>query len=161
MILEWLDTSVSVSFETLLAMTQSLTNNQMQAFETHFKTIMQDTFSYFDIHTEPERVYQAYVLGLLGMLSDDYIIKSNRESSQGRYDIMLLPRDSSHYGIVMEIKQLDKDSQQQTIDKQLTEALHQITKNKYYKELLIHQVNNRIEIAMVFVGKEVYMKHQS
>ena len=160
-VLEWLERHIKVSYDTLVAMCESLVNNRLKEFEIHFKTVMQDTFSYFDIHTEAERVYQAYVLGLLGMLSDDYIIKSNRESSQGRYDILLLPRDNSHYGIVIEIKQMDKNSQQQTIDKELTEALHQIVKNKYYKELLVHQVSNRIEIAMVFVGKEVYLKHKN
>ena len=95
------------------------------------------------------------------MLSDDYVIKSNRESSKGRYDIMLLPRDISQYGIVIEIKQMDKDSRQQAIEQQLKAALKQISDNQYYKELLAHQVNNRIEIAMVFIGKEVYMEHKN
>jgi len=70
---------------------------------------MGDTFSYFDTNTEPERVYQAYLLGLLGIMGDDYIIKSNRESGAGRYDILLLPRNSKDYGIIMEIKQLKKE----------------------------------------------------
>jgi len=101
-VLEWLDREVNVGFSTLLAMTKSLTTNNIPEFERHFKTVMQDTFSYFDIHTEPERVYQAYVLGLLGMLGDDYIIKSNRESGSGRYDILLLPKQQ-------EIRHRDRD----------------------------------------------------
>ena len=38
--------------------------------------------------------------------SNDYIIKSNRESGNGRYDIMLIPHDKSKAGIVIEIKQI-------------------------------------------------------
>ncbi len=163
MVLEWLDTEVNVSFSTLLAMTESLTNNNIPEFERHFKTVMQDTFSYFDIHTEPERVYQAYVLGLLGMLGDDYIIKSNRESGSGRYDILLLPKQKEKYGIVIEIKQLEKGAAQQQIDETLSNALLQISKHQYYQELLSHDVGKRIEMAMVFVGKEVFLqvKHDS
>lgn len=40
------------------------------------------------------------------------------------------------------------------------DALNQIKKNKYQKELQAHQVNNRIEMAMVFVGKSVYLANQ-
>ena len=119
---------------------------------------MGDTFSYLDVNTEPERVYQAYVLGLLGIMGDDYIIKSNRESWHGRYDILLLPRKNNDYGIVIEIKQLKKDASEERINAELSDALKQITNNKYYKELIAHKVQNRIEMAMVFVGKEVYLE---
>lgn len=157
-ILEWLNRDVKLSYDTLVAMTESLTNNRMSEFEAHFKTIMGDTFSYFDTNKEPERVYQAYVLGLLGMLNDDYIIKSNKESGEGRYDILLLPRDNSRYGVVIEIKQLQKGASQERIQKMHHEALNQISLNKYYQELLVHKVNNRIEMSMVFVGKQVFIE---
>lgn len=156
-IVEWFRKSLKVRQTTLRAMTKSLINNQIEAFKKHFKEVMADTFSYFDIHTEPERVYQAYVLGLLGMLTDDYVIKSNRESGKGRYDIMLLPKQNSKYGIIIEIKQLDKDASPKRIDAELSDALKQITNNKYYKELIAHHIHNRVEMAMVFVGKEVYI----
>lgn len=157
-VLEWLKKEVKVRDLTLKAMAQSLVNNRISEFEKHFRQLMGDTFSYFDIHTEPERVFQAYVLGLLGILGDDYVIRSNRESGSGRYDILLLPRDSSRYGVVMEIKQLKKEASEEEIQQQLREALGQITDNRYYKELLDHKVENRIEMAIVFVGKEVYIE---
>ena len=160
-VLEWLERHVKVSYKTLLALCESLVNNRLDEFEMHFQTVMQDTFSYFDIHTEAERVYQAYILGLLGMLSDDYIIKSNKESHKGRYDILLLPRNTANYGVIMEIKQMDKDSTSEAIDKKLDEALGQITKNKYYKELDAHQVKNRIEMGMVFAGKAAYVRYKT
>ncbi|MCO6487102.1 MAG: AAA family ATPase [Phaeodactylibacter sp.] len=157
-VLEWLKKEVKVRDFTLKALAQSLVNNRIPEFEKHFKQLMGDTFSYFDIHTEPERVFQAYVLGLLGILGDDYVIRSNRESGSGRYDILLLPRDRSRYGVVMEIKQLKKDASEEEIQQQLREALGQITGNRYYRELLDHKVENRIEMAIVFVGKEVYIR---
>lgn len=157
-VLEWFKKELKITQTTLKAMVNSLKKNQIKTFEKHFKKVMQDTFSYFDVNTEPERVYQAYVLGLLGIMGDDYIIKSNRESGEGRYDILLLPRKNYEYGIIIEIKQLDKDASKKRIDVEIADALKQIQKNKYHKELIAHKINNRIEMAMVFVGKMVYLE---
>ena len=134
-ILEWFEYELRINQRTLKAMAESLMKNQIKKFEYYFKKIMQDTFSYFDVNTEPERVYQAYVLGLLGIMSDDYIIKSNRESGQGRYDILLLPRKNSDYGIIIEIKTLDKEASNRRIATELNAALTQIKKNRYYKRV--------------------------
>ncbi|MCB0595357.1 MAG: AAA family ATPase [Lewinellaceae bacterium] len=156
-VLEWLRREVKIRDHTLRSMALSLANNQISEFKKHFEQLLGDTFSYFDIHTEPERIYQAYVLGLLAILGDDYIIKSNRESGKGRYDILLAPHDASKYGVVIEIKQLDKGASEKQIQQELENALNQIANNQYYKELLAQKVGNRIEMAMIFVGKEVYI----
>lgn len=158
MIRGWLKTKLKIRTDTLMAMAQSLVNNKIPTFKKHFKTIMKDTFSYFDTDTEPERVYQAYVLGLLGILGDNYNIKSNRESGEGRYDILLLPQDITKYGVIIEIKQLDKTVQKKTIEHTLVEALEQIETNQYYRELLAHNIKKRIEMAIVFVGKSVFIE---
>ena len=157
-ILEWFQKGIKVRQTTLRAMAKSLMNNRIPDFERYLKKIMADTFSYFDANTEPERVYQAYLLGLLGIMGDDYIIKSNRESGEGRYDILLLPRKNNQYGVIMEIKQVAKNTSAVSIQAALSDALHQITKNKYHKELKAHKVQNRIEMAILFVGKEVHLK---
>ena len=156
-ILEWFKKEIKVRHATLRAMAKSLKENRIHDFKHYFKKIMSDTFSYFDVNTEPERVYQAYVLGLLGIMGDEYIIKSNRESWHGRYDILLLPRKNNDYGVIIEIKQLKKDAAAKRIQVEIADALKQITKNKYYKELVAHKVQNRIEMAMVFVGKDVHL----
>ncbi|MEN0047431.1 MAG: AAA family ATPase [Bacteroidota bacterium] len=159
-ILTWFSRDLKIYQNTLRKMTVALTNGNFPEFEEAFKKIMGDTFSYFDIHTEPERVFQAYVLGLLGMLSDDYIIKSNRESGKGRYDILLLPKDKTRYGILMELKQIKKDISEEKIQMTLSAALQQVQDNQYYQELQNQDIAQRLDIAIVFVGKEVHLKHQ-
>jgi len=156
-ILEWFKKELKIRQTTLRSMATSLQENRIPDFERYFKKIMSDTFSYFDTNTEPERVYQAYVLGLLGIMGDEHVIKSNKESGAGRYDILLLPRNNKDYGVIIEIKQLKKEATPARIQTELSKALGQITKNKYYEELVAHKVQNRIEMAMVFVGKEVYL----
>lgn len=160
-IIDWFKKDLKIRQTTLRNLANSLRHNRLQDFEKYFKQIMGDTFSYFNINTEPERVYQAYVLGLLGIMGDDYIIKSDRESGDGRYDILLLPKNQKDYGVIMEIKQLDKKATTAAIDKELTTALQQIHDNKYYKELKAHQITNRLELAILFVGKEVFLRGQS
>jgi hypothetical protein len=162
-ILKWLYIDLNLKRTTLIDTTKYLINNEIDKFEKGFKEIIGDTFSYFDIQGEPENVYQSYVLGLLAIIGDDYIIKSNRESGTGRYDILLIPHDKSKYGIVIEIKQIvrnttdDNESFNKKIDSKINEAKSQIDKNKYYMELIDNKITQIIKLPIVFAGKEPYI----
>ena len=156
-IINWLKTNVRVKSKLLENTTQYLITNQLEQFEEGFREIMGDTFSYFDTAKTPEFAYQSYVLGLLAIIGDDYIIKSNRESGSGRYDIMLIPHDKSRYGIVIEIKTIE------TVDKvneSITDALAQIETKKYYTELIANNIpeSQILKIPIVFVGKTPYVQ---
>jgi len=79
---------------------------------------------------------------------------------------MLIPHDKSKNGVIIEIKQIEKQKIKEgnknfytRINKEIDTALQQIEKNKYYKELIINKINldNIIKIAIVFVGKEPYI----
>jgi hypothetical protein len=162
-ILKWLSVDVKIRRTLLEDATNHLINNEINEFERGFKKIIGDTFSYFDTKGEPENVYQSYVLGLLAIIGDDYIIKSNRESGEGRYDIMLIPHDKSRYGIVIEIKQIDRGDNENEqgfrdrIDRKIDEAKAQIDKNQYYKELVANKIPNIIKLPIVFAGKVPYI----
>ena len=162
-ILKWLSVDVKIRRTLLEDTTKHLINNEIVKFEKGFREIIGDTFSYFDTKGEPENVYQSYVLGLLAIIGDDYIIKSNRESGEGRYDLMLVPHDKSRYGIVIEIKQIARagNENEQTfrdrIDKKINEAMSQIDKNQYYKELVDNKIPNIIKLPIVFAGKVPYI----
>ena len=113
-----------------------------------------------------EQIYHVYTLGLLTILADDFIIKSNRESGEGRYDILLIPYDRNKNGVVIEIKQIEKQAiKEENIDfhkrinKARSDALNQIEKNEYYTELIINKIKpeNIIKLAIVFVGKKPYI----
>ena len=162
-ILDWLDNEVKIKQILLTDTTKHLINNEIEKFEKGFKEIVGDTFSYFDTQGEPENVYQSFVLGLLAIIGDDYIIKSNRESGEGRYDIMLIPHDKTKFGIVIEIKQIARGEKEndnsftKRIDNKIREAYNQIDKNKYYKELIDNKVLKIIKLPIVFAGKEPFI----
>jgi|GEM_PF-1457516 len=49
--------------------------------------------SYFDASgEEPEKVYHAFVLGMIVSLAHEYEVKSNKESGYGRYEAELQDR---------------------------------------------------------------------
>ena len=47
------------------------------------------------------------MLGMLLTLNVKYIIKSNRESGYGRYDIAMFPRQKEDHGMIFEFKIAD------------------------------------------------------
>ncbi len=166
-IIEWLETDIKVIKSLLQDTTNYLINNNIAKFEIGFKEIIGDTFSYYDTAKNHEYIYHSYILGLLAIIGDDYVVKSNKESGEGRYDILLIPHDKSKTGVVIEIKQIDKQQENEDIvkfnkriNKQIVSAKNQIDRNKYYKELIDNKIdeNNIIKVPIVFAGKEPYIK---
>jgi len=160
-ILDWLNISVKFSKSLLYETTTNLLENKIVEFEKNFKRLLGDTLSYFDISNEAEKIYHAYMLGMLAITRGEYLVKSNRESGDGRYDILLMPLESDKYGVVIEIKTLTKEATKEQIDAKLTEALAQISENEYYKELIDNNIGKRIELGIVFAGKNIAVRANS
>ncbi|MVX63731.1 AAA family ATPase [Clostridium chromiireducens] len=141
--------------EKYMTMLKMLTSGNIKIFEGIFKEFVINNLSYFDISgKEPERVYHAFVLGILVSLSNEYEVKSNKESGYGRYDVMIIPKDISKIGIVIEFKKIDYFLDD-TIEEATKEALDQIEEKKYEMELIQKGVKNIIKLAIVFKGKEI------
>ncbi len=173
---EWFNKEVKIKRALLIRLCENLINNRLKEFEYDFRMIMGDTISYFDTSEKTdqygdklkvsEQIYHVYMLGVLTILSDDYIIKSNRESGEGRYDIMLIPYDKTQNGIVIEFKTIVKQAENESdkslkirVNKELDLALNQIENKKYFKELLEHKIKpeNILKVSIVFVGKMPYI----
>ena len=125
----------------------------------------QPTFSYFDVgnkpseYIEPERFYHGFVLGIMVGERENYIIKSNRESGFGRYDIMLEPKDKENIklpGIVIEFKVINP-RKESSLEDTVNEALKQIEEKNYDAELIKRGVKkeNIRHYGFAFRGKEV------
>ncbi len=146
------DTMTNQKYELMLNM---LITGEIEIFSGIFEEFVRNNLSYFDVSgTEPERVYHAFVLGMLISLSEKYEVKSNKESGYGRYDVMLIPKDISKIGIVMEFKKIDIFLKT-TIEEATTAALKQIEDMKYSDELVSRGIKDIIKLAIVFKGKEI------
>lgn len=80
-------------------------------------------------------------------------ILSNKEIGYGRYDVMIIPKDISKTGIIIEFKKIDYFLDD-TIEEATIAALKQIEDKKYSQELLQKGVKSIIKLAIVFKGKE-------
>lgn len=123
-ILGWFNQSIySDKYRMML---NALINGDLETFEAVFREFVFKSFSYFDVaEKEAERVYHAFVLGLLLGLSDTHEVKSNRKSGYGRYDVMVIPKDPAQSGIVIEFKTVRKN---ETLEEAAEAALQQIAK---------------------------------
>ena len=112
--------------------------------------------SAFDLPAnEPERSYHLFVLGLLVMLEESYLVKSNRESGYGRYDILVIPKDLQQYGIVIEFK---KVASGESMSKAADRALDQIREKAHKSELVQHGVQKSVAFGVACEGKKIFVK---
>jgi hypothetical protein len=139
----------------LEAMLNALKEGEISVFEEIFSDYVMKSMSFFDMPKNAEKVYHAFVMGLLLWLTPGYRIKSNRESGYGRYDIMIIPKDTSKPGYIIEFKTARK---KETVETAIKAALTQIEDKKYDTELIEQGIQNIKKLAIVFKGKDVTVK---
>ena len=143
----------------------ALLNGDIKAMNYYMNKIALTTFSYFDVgnkpseYIEPERFYHGFVLGLMVGQREDYVIKSNRESGFGRYDIIMLPCNIENKrlpAIVIEFKVHDSD-EEKTLADTVAVAHKQIEEKRYDEEILTLGIEKeRIRhYGFAFEGKKV------
>ena len=139
-------------------MLKALVSGDIESFEEIFRDYARNSLSYFDVSgDESEKVYHAFVIGMLIALSDNYEVLSNRESGYGRYDVCIIPRDVSKLGIIIEFKRV-MSSNEKTMETVASEALKQIEDKNYAQSLEYKGIENILKLAIVFKGKEVFIK---
>lgn len=154
LIAEWFKTTLAETNYRLLL--KSLVTGDIDTFSQIFQKFFSSSISMFDTGGDaPEKGYHAFVLGMLLGLKDTYEIKSNRESGYGRYDVMLIPKNSDDLGVVMEFKKADNVS----LDDALVSALKQIEEKKYAQELEERGISRILKLALAFQGKKVAFAH--
>ncbi len=120
----------------------ALLNDNVRKMNTFMNKVALNTFSSFDSgnkpseQTEPERFYHGFVLGMVVNMADTYLVRSNRESGYGRYDVLLEPVDKNGKAFIFEFKVLDPDEDEETLEDTLAAAHRQITEKKYESELI-------------------------
>ena len=147
------------------AFVQALLQGNLKEMNVYMNDVAQVTFSSFDTgrhpsgKAQPERFYHGFVLGLLAELREQYVLKSNRESGYGRYDVMLIPRDFTEQAYVLEFKVHDPE-EEESLQETVQAALMQIQEKQYDAELLelhikpeqIHHYGFAFEGKIVLIG---------
>ena len=131
---------------------KALENGDIKKFEKTLGEIMINMLSHFDLDKEMEKIYQVFMIGLVGFLMGKYEIISNDESGYGRYDLAMIPIKSNEKAYLMEFK-ISKTKK--GMEERAQKALKQIDEKKYDTKLKARGIKNILKIGVVFYGKEV------
>ncbi|MBW7876559.1 MAG: AAA family ATPase, partial [Candidatus Cloacimonetes bacterium] len=145
----------SEGYESLKHLQTYLKNGDGESFTLLFERLVSNSLSYFDVSgNEPERFYHAFTLGLIVSFSDTWHIRSNREAGIGRCDILMIPKNPDHFGVVIELKtfhpKFEKDLREAA-----QKAMQQIEDRQYAKELINQGCQKVLKIGAGFMGKQV------
>lgn len=78
----------------------SIASADVSGFQSELTKILRESISFYD---NKEAFYHGFLLGLLERI-DDYAVTSNRESGDGRYDILLKSPDIKNPVMIFELK---------------------------------------------------------
>ncbi|ACV38847.1 AAA family ATPase [Leptotrichia buccalis] len=131
---------------------KALENGDIKKFEKTLGEIMINMLSHFDLDSEMEKIYQVFMIGLVGFLMGKYEIISNNESGYGRYDLAMIPVKSNEKAFLMEFK-ISKT--EKGMRAKAEEALKQIDEKKYDTRLKARGIKNILKLGIAFYGKSV------
>ena len=144
---------------------KSMLSGNVRDMNKYMNDVALNTFSSFDTGCkpsgkEPERFYHGFVLGLLVDNAAEYIIKSNRESGYGRYDVVLEPKDKTKPAVILEFKVIDRDEGERGLDDTADNALKQICEKHYETELIRNGISkeNVLIYGLAFENKKCLIK---
>jgi len=143
--------SIDGNIEKYVEFKKNLINGEKELVEKYINEILVN-MSYYD---KKENFYHGYMLGLFtGFLNDYYKVRSNRESGDGRYDLLIEKKDLS-VGMIFEFKITDNDY---LMEKLADDAMRQIDDKKYMQELICDNVKIIHKYVIVFCGKKCIVR---
>jgi hypothetical protein len=133
---------------------KKLLEGESEKFEAQLQRFALTLPSYQDLTgAEPETFYHGLMIGLLASLEPDYEVRSNRESGDGRPDVLIKPRYPGKPGVVLEVKMARQG--QKTLEAAVCEGLKQLATHDYAAELRAAGVQKIRQMVVGFDGKRV------
>ena len=134
---------------------ESLYANDYKKLQKAIAEYLDKSISFYD--GGAEGFYHGLMLGLIALMDNQYKIKSNRESGDGRYDVCLIPRGKRYPGIILELKWKEK-LKEDALNKLGEDALAQIDNLRYDLEMKEDGISNILKFGIAFSGKKVVVK---
>ena len=130
---------------------ESVIHADAEKLEDLLCTWLTNTISCFD---EQENYYHGFVTGLVSGFSG-YMVVSNRESGNGRFDLVVKQRSRWHHAAILEFKVVEKYNQ---MTKACEDALRQIEEKDYEASLRDEQYENIAKLGICFCQKRCRVK---
>lgn len=142
---------MKVKQKDLSALYQAIEQRDIDKMSRELSLYLQETISFYDY---AESFYHGFTAGLLKNMKD-YRILSNRESGNGRPDLILRTPSVRGRAIIIEIKAVDKLSD---LESGCEAALHQIEDKRYEASLRDEGYETIIKYGICFYKKECMVK---
>lgn len=126
---------------------QELVDGDAKKVNLLLNDILLRSISYFD---NQESFYHGFLVGLL----NDYVVVSNRESGNGRFDVCVLPENILGTVVLIECKH--SISEDDLID-DAKEGARQIVEKKYLEEHRFKKYENAVGYGISFYKKQCYV----
>ncbi len=129
-------------------------------FKENLESFIKNSLSYYDFgFKEPERVYKAFLLGILSIAINGFEVESEMESGYGRLDVVVYPKDERYgkYAAIFEVKRSEDEDK---LEKLAKKALEQIRSRNYYEKMLAKGCKV-IGFGIAFSGKRVVIRTSS
>ena len=130
---------------------ESVIHADAEKLEDLLCTWLTNTISCFD---EQENYYHGFVTGLVSRFNG-YMVVSNRESGNGRFDLVVKQRSRWHHAAILEFKVVEKYNQ---MTKACEDALNQIEEKDYEAGLRDEQYENIAKLGICFCQKRCRVK---
>lgn len=130
--------------------------NDAPALQKNLRKLLLQSVSCYD--AVGENFYHGLLLGLCATM-EQYLVTSNRESGEGRYDICLTPQIDNLPGVLIELK-FEKDCESARLKELAQIALRQIENRQYDTALKMGEVRTVFKYGVAFSGKAVEVLSQ-
>lgn len=130
---------------------ESVIHADAEKLEDLLCTWLTNTISCFD---EQENYYHGFVTGLVSGFNG-YMVVSNREFGNGRFDLVVKQRSRWHHAAILEFKVVEKYNQ---MTKACEDALRQIEEKDYEASLRDEQYENIAKLGICFCQKRCRVK---
>lgn len=130
---------------------ESVIHADAEKLEDLLCTWLTNTISCFD---EQENYYHGFVTGLVSGFNG-YMVVFNRESGNGRFDLVVKQRSRWHHAAILEFKVVEKYNQ---MTKACEDALRQIEEKDYEASLRDEQYENIAKLGICFCQKRCRVK---
>lgn len=128
---------------------KALLGRNAQSFAEQITDLLRKTISYYD---STESFYHDLISGLLSG-NVYYKVESNRETGDGRSDLVLYQQDVAQNAVILEFKVCGKN---ETADEAAKRALKQINDRDYASKAREDGYKNIIKYGVAFKGKMCY-----
>jgi hypothetical protein len=155
----------------VLGFLNDLLTGKIELFKESLKDILEGVAGVHDVaKNNSEAFYHGLMLGLTANLhrNSNYVLKSNKESGFGRYDLLIFSRDPGRPAILMELKETEIGKGKRPteiaalLQAEAVDALKQINEKKYFLEAQALQKDrvNIYQIGLAFHGKRFELVYE-